>query len=210
MTDCTASALLQPGFADPVHDSQKTFRAVLQAMARPGTAVPLPKVLDLPEAMPDGTLAILLSLADLDTPVWLHGQSADQDVAAWLSFNCGSPLAASAREAAYALLDIRQEDAGLDPAVLAGLPVGTAEYPDKGATVIVAVSGMDEGCGARISGPGIRGTGSIRIPGSDIRFWEYARDLGELFPLGLDFIFASRAEVVCLPRSTRIEEITCM
>lgn len=210
MADSTAAVLLRPGFAEPVHDSQKTFRAVLRAMSRPGTVTPLPSVLDLPEVMPVGALAILLSLADLDTPVWSHGPAADRDVAAWLSFNCGSPTAASAQEAAYALLDIRHDGAGLDPAVLSGLPVGTPEYPDRGATVIAAVAGMGGGCGARLSGPGIRGTGSIRIPGSDIRFWEYLRDLGEIFPLGLDFIFASRGEVVCLPRSTRIEEILCM
>ena len=210
MTDAAAAILLQPGFADPVHDSQKTFRAVLAAMSRPGTAAPLPGVLELPEDMPAGALSILLSLADLDTPVWLHGPAADHAVAAWLSFNCGSPLAASAKEAAYALLDIRQSGAGLDPAFLATLPVGVPDYPDRGATVIVAVSGTNGGCGARISGPGIQGAGSIRIPGSNVRFWEYVRGQGELFPLGLDFIFASPGEVVCLPRSTRIEEITCM
>jgi len=210
MADSTAAILRQPGFADPVHDSQQTFRAVLAAMSRPGAVVPLPRVLDLPEGMPAGALAVLLTLADLDTPVWPHGPAAGQDLAAWLSFACGCPLAASPEEAAYALMDIRPEGAGLDPAVLARLPAGTPEYPDRGATVIVAVAGMDGGCGARVSGPGVRGEGSIRVPGTDAVFWEYARGLGELFPLGLDFIFASRGEVVCLPRSARIGEILCM
>ena len=59
---------LLPGFADPVGDAQKTFRAVLEAMARPGTIVVPPVVAAAPSPLAPVTAAVQLSLAEHVTP----------------------------------------------------------------------------------------------------------------------------------------------
>ena len=62
---------IAPGFADPVFDSQATFRAALDALARPGRVAALPPVLTPPAPLNPATAALCLTLADLDTPLWL-------------------------------------------------------------------------------------------------------------------------------------------
>ena len=72
MTAGVATALL-PGFAEPAVDSQRVFRAVLDAMARPGMLVRVPATIEPPAPLGIATGAVLLALADQDTNVWLDG-----------------------------------------------------------------------------------------------------------------------------------------
>src|SRR6185312_9267216 len=60
-----------PGFADPVLDAQSCFRAVLDAMARPGRLHQAGSGLTPPAPLHQATAAMLLTLADGDAPVWL-------------------------------------------------------------------------------------------------------------------------------------------
>ena len=73
-----------PGFAEPVGEAQATFRAVLDAMARPGKLHQAGERLAAPVPLDPATAALLLTLADNETPLWLDAVAvAARD---WLAF----------------------------------------------------------------------------------------------------------------------------
>jgi alpha-D-ribose 1-methylphosphonate 5-triphosphate synthase subunit PhnH len=63
--------VLAPGLADPGHDAQRLFRAVLDAFAHPGRITSLPDPPAGPGVVSPATAAYLLTLVDRDTPLWL-------------------------------------------------------------------------------------------------------------------------------------------
>ena len=187
---------LKGGFADLPVQSATAFRAVMQAMARPGT------IHHLVGAMPPAPLSVaagvvLLTLCDPDTPLFI-GESVDTpDLRSWISFYTGAPLAA----AGDAVIAIGVWE---DFAPLAAFSVGSAEYPDRSATLITEMESLvGEGIDAcRLTGPGIRDFSTLCLPDAALMQANAA-----LFPLGLDFILTSDSSVAALPRSTKIEVV---
>jgi alpha-D-ribose 1-methylphosphonate 5-triphosphate synthase subunit PhnH len=82
---------------------------------------------------------------------------------------------------------------------LAGFPLGTPEYPDRSATLIVDLPALSA-TGARLTGPGIRDTAALSLPDPAA----FAAN-GAGFPLGLDFILCAGDRLAGLPRTTRVE-----
>ena len=68
---------LVPGLADPAVDSQRVFRAVMWAMAKPGRMIEIGTRLAPPPPLTPATAAIVLALADFETPIWLDPMLAD-------------------------------------------------------------------------------------------------------------------------------------
>jgi alpha-D-ribose 1-methylphosphonate 5-triphosphate synthase subunit PhnH len=189
-----------PGFADPVLDSQRVFRAVLSALSRPGTPVPVASDLAPPAPLNVAQAAIALTLLDLDTPAWLDPVAATDEVADWLRFHCGCPLVADPAKAAFALL---ADSAGVSE--LGRFHPGDAEFPDRSATLIAAISGI--GCGRTVTlrGPGIEGKTTVALDGLPDEFDLRWADNHALYPLGVDLILAAPETIVGLPRSTKME-----
>jgi alpha-D-ribose 1-methylphosphonate 5-triphosphate synthase subunit PhnH len=195
-----------PGFADPVFESQATFRGCLAALATPGTLVSLGTGLEALPGVDGAAGALLLSLLDQDTRIWLSPGVADSRIATSLKFHTGCSLAASPGEADFALV----ADAGELPA-LDAFSAGSQEYPERSATVVLQVPGiLDSGWrhgegGWRLSGPGIRGEVRLSVPALGAEFlrqWERNR---ASFPRGVD-LYLSCGERLCgLPRTTRID-----
>ncbi len=77
------------GFADQVIDSQACFRAVLEAMSRPGRVQQLAAPPEIPPGLSPAAAAVLLTLVDADTPLRL---SAGREAEAWVRFHCGCPI----------------------------------------------------------------------------------------------------------------------
>ena len=97
--------MLAPGFTDPVHDAQGTFRAIMDALARPGQPRPLAPGLAPPAPLTAELAAVALALTDADTPVWLDATlAAEPEVAAYLRFHTGAPLTDDPARAAFALI----------------------------------------------------------------------------------------------------------
>jgi alpha-D-ribose 1-methylphosphonate 5-triphosphate synthase subunit PhnH len=97
---------LLPGFADLVHDSQATFRVLLAALAEPGTVQVAPVALAGPDPLGPALTAALLTLADLETPVWLDIKDAIAAgrVARYLAFHCGCTCVDVTAAATFAVL----------------------------------------------------------------------------------------------------------
>lgn len=193
--------MLRAGFANPVHDAQGVFRAVLDALARPGTVHAISARLDPPEPLTPELAAIALALTDGDTPVWLDpALAASPEVAAYLRFHTGAPLTDNPARAAFALV----REAGRCPP-LASFAQGTPAYPDTSTTLVIALAALDGGSGLRLSGPGIRGTADL-APSPMPPGWPGAlRENHAGFPLGVDCLLAAPGRVAGLPRSTTVE-----
>ena len=186
---------LLPGFADPVLDSQACFRAVLDALARPGTVYRIPGPPEPPEPLGGAAGAVLLTLADADTPLWLDPGSAV--AAGWVAFHCGAPLAPIER-AAFAL--------ALSPVPLERLHAGSDEAPELGATLILQVGALETGTAWRLDGPGLAAPARLRVQGLPAGFaaeWDGNR---ARFPRGIDMILCAGDRLAALPRTLRVEE----
>ncbi len=187
----SAAEPLTGGFAAPAPDAARAFRAILEAMAQPGRIVRLAGAAAPAPAGP-ALAAALLTLADGTTPVHLAGDHDTPALRAWLRFHTGAPLMPRAG-AAFAV----GSWAALLP--LSDYAAGTAEYPDRSATLIVALDRL-EPAGARLTGPGIAAEARLSLPETAAFRANAAR-----FPLGVDFLFVCGDRLAALPRSIRVE-----
>ena len=181
-----------PGFVDAVHDSQSCFRAVLDAMSRPGQVSRVAWI-DPPAPLAIATAAVVLTLLDAETPCWLDdGVAAARD---WIAFHCGVHF--TTRERAWF-------GVGLTLPPLGEFFAGTDDEPERGATVIVQVASLHEGQALHLTGPGVNGARLLKVTGLPPDFiLSWARNHA-LFPRGVDLVLCAGAELACLPRTVAI------
>lgn len=189
-----------PGFTDPVFDAQRTFRALMDAMARPGLCLPLAGVRTAPRPLTPVAAAVALTLFDGDTPVWLDKPFDGAEAARrWLAFHTGAPIARHMSEAAYVLV--------ADPAhmpALSAIPAGSDEYPDRAATLILQVHLLSR-TGPLLHGPGIAETAQLGFDPMPASFWQEVQRNRASFPRGVDLILAAPNTLAALPRSVFAE-----
>lgn len=189
----SAAASLSGGFAQPAVESARAFRAVLNAMARPGS------IHSVTGATPPAPLSIaagvaLLTLADSTTRLHLAGAADTPEVRGWVAFHIGAGLA-PAEEADFAL------GRWPDLCPVGRFRIGQPDYPDRSATLIVELDDLSP-AGPRLTGPGIRSEARLSLPEAAAFVANRA-----LFPLGFDTIFTCGTRLAALPRSTRVEDI---
>jgi alpha-D-ribose 1-methylphosphonate 5-triphosphate synthase subunit PhnH len=189
-----------PGFPDPVQDGQTCFRAILDATARPGSIQVLQDVLKkAPSPLTPPTAAICLTLLDTETSVWLSPQMDSPEVRQFLSFHCASPISRRPEEASFGILSASEASCYMER-----FHVGTAEYPDRAATLILQSQDISADYGLTLSGPGIKDTHCMHIAGCDADFWQKRDSVNADFPTGLDFIFTDMRRIACIPRTTEV------
>ncbi len=204
MTIVANTCGLLPGFADPVMDAQGVFRALLSAMAQPGTAEDLALDLRPPAPLAKATAALVLALADFETPVWLDAAARTAAVTRHLRFHCGCPLVSDSRAAAFAIIAAPEQ---MPP--LAAFAAGSDAYPDRSATIIIQVPSFTGGTPWRVRGPGIRVETTLAIAGLAADFGQWSADNHASFPCGVDVVFTCGSRLVGLPRSASVEVLPC-
>jgi alpha-D-ribose 1-methylphosphonate 5-triphosphate synthase subunit PhnH len=193
---------LDGGFAQPVLEAQTAFRAIMDALANPGTGRRLGDAPGAPDGLPLGLAAVALTLCDHDSPLWLDASLAEREaVVAWLRFHTGAPLVTDPASADFALA---ADASALPP--LDRFALGSDQYPDRSATIVLAVPSLSDGPPWTFRGPGIRDTVTVAPQGLPPDFaaqWSANR---ALFPRGIDLLLVSGADIVGLPRTGRLVE----
>lgn len=185
------------GLADATHGAQAVFRAVLEALSRPGRLQTLDASdgLQAPAPLSRGLCALLLTLLDAETSLHLEGPLASD--AAWMYTRFHTGVQAAAREAAD-FVAVRAADASLD-----GLRLGTDDAPQHGATLIVDTTTL-AGASLALSGPGIEHTQRIGLCGLSAGFWQQRIDMEKQFPRGIDLLIVCGSQLIAVPRSTQV------
>lgn len=187
------TAALSGGFIDAPVQSARAFRAILEAMARPGTIHPVDGAA-APEPLSVAASVALLTLADGTTPVHLAGAANSAPVRDWIAFHIGAPLVAA--EAADFAVGTWQD---LQP--VTRFRIGQPDYPDRSATLIVEVDRLVNH-GPALTGPGIALATWLSLPETEAFHANRA-----LFPLGFDCLFTCANRLAGLPRSTKVEKL---
>ena len=186
-------AVMTGGFADPSIQSAQAFRAAMMAVARPGDILSVAGA-QAPAGVSVAASVLLLVLCDPQTPVWLAPSHDSDELRRWIAFHTGAPVVDQRGDAVFALgvwdnlLPLRD------------YRIGTAEYPDRSATLIVEMGALHTD-GAVLTGPGIADTARLTLP--EVAAFRANR---ALFPLGLDFFFTCGDRVAALPRSTVVHD----
>jgi alpha-D-ribose 1-methylphosphonate 5-triphosphate synthase subunit PhnH len=194
---------IHAAFRDGVRESQAVFRLAMRALASPGQIVRLDTPLEPPAPLFAPAAALLLTLCDFETSVWLDPVLADSaEVAAFLRFHTGARLVTSPADAAFAVI----ANAARMPA-LSAFAQGTPDYPDRSTTLLLQVETL-AAAGWTLEGPGIRGTARFSAVPLPADFAAQMRANRAVFPCGVDILFATRTSLAALPRSTHLAEKT--
>ncbi|MBO0878515.1 MAG: phosphonate C-P lyase system protein PhnH [Pseudonocardia sp.] len=197
MTVVEPAAAVMPAVASRPADSGRAFRAVLDALARPG------RVCRLPVNADPGVPAVLwptLALADLGTGVCLL----DPDRRWAEVVRAATSAPAVALERARLVASLRP----ITEAEVRRLHRGSAEAPERGALVSVSVAGVDGGSRCwRLTGPGVPGTREVAPAGVPDGLVAARADAVARFPAGIDVLLVGPdGRMLGLPRSTRVDE----
>ncbi|MEV6056573.1 phosphonate C-P lyase system protein PhnH [Streptomyces sp. NPDC052107] len=177
--------------------AQGVFRAVLDALARPGTVTRFPA--DVPGVVPPALLPVL-ALADLGTGVCVLEEDASRRWSDVVSVATNAPAVPLERaRLATSVRPVAAEEI-LRPAR------GTAEAPEDGAVLCLPVTALEGGPRIwRLSGPGVPGERDVAPHGVPDGFVEARATAVGGFPAGVDLLLVSPdGRVMGLPRSTTV------
>lgn len=190
---------IAPGLADPSHDAQRLFRAVLDAFSHPGCILALPDAPPGVGPLSAAATAFVLTLVDRDTPLFLAPAFDVAPVRDFVRFHTGASIVSREADALFALLTPDRAP------LLDGFAIGSDPYPDRSATLIVEVNSVAGGAPRTLRGPGIATRTEIAVAGLPDTFWTEWAANHALFPCGVDVVFTAGGRLLALPRSIVVE-----
>lgn len=182
--------------------SLAVFRAVLEAISRPGKVVDLPA--GVATSVPPAAIPAL-ALADLDVSV---GTLEAGDESAWAtSIRSVTGCRLTSAADSDVVVAIRPPTA----VEVESLRIGMAHAPERGARLFVHCEAItegstDAGSTIRVDGPGASAGRTITITGVDADVFRALAAANRAFPAGVDtWLVASDRRMVGIPRSSRID-----
>ena len=188
-----------PGFQDLIHDSQSTFKVLLDALSRPGTIKQVTAQLTPPSELNIACAAACLTLFDLETKVWLQ-PGLNREVKDWLLFHTNCRFTENIKQADFAVIwDIENMPE------LSKFKQGTPIYPEDSTTLLITVGAKGFSPASDklpiLTGAGINQQITMPIALSN-SFWQQWQQNHNSYPQGIDIYFFSEAKVVGLPRTS--------
>jgi len=180
-------------------NSSRNFRAILDAMAKPGHVLPFDQQVEAPSPLFSTAASVIQTLCDFQSPIWLGREFAAGDISRFIKFHTGAALTGDPEAASFAVLQASE-----DIPKLSAFSKGSHEYPDHSTTLIVQVNDFNADSVA-FSGPGLKKMVGFGAHGLSHKFWQQMIANNQQYPLGLDVIFVSKSAIACCPRSTRIQ-----
>lgn len=197
---------------DPVHDTQRTFRKIMEAMASPGSIVELGEEASRVDIeLPIGKGLLLVALTLLDSETSFAVTTADKrdwtlqivrGIAREIARLCYAK-AVPVSEADFVFALGRGKAAA---EAIAAARAGTLLDPQLGATVVAEAGRLEREGNLLLRGPGIEESARL---GVDLDpSWIAERERKNLeFPLGVDLILVdSVSRLAALPRTTSVAE----
>jgi len=186
--------------------TQKTFRALLQAMSHPG------RVYNIGDFISDSPIRlfthsplmlVLQTLLDHEVGFCVIGTGKE-----YLETTISELTRCPVKDISDADFIIVSD--GESNGEILKAKRGSLEYPDTGATVIYVVEFLNDRDNGKpialLKGPGIRNDIAPVIHGLGQNELFHIKGINSEFPLGIDCIFIDGANrIMCIPRSTRIE-----
>lgn len=191
---------LYTGFDSSSYQSQATFKAILNATSEPGKLITLDNYNFTWDNLNAATVAILLTLCDHDSTVYLNQEYATQPNLKSLAFHTQAKTVPESH-ANFVVIHHQPTQQELD-----NLNLGTDLSPEESSTVIVQVDDFSEGNLLQLRGPGILHKREINLPLSET-LHHYFKMQRNHFPKGADFIFTYENHLIAIPRSTSVEVI---
>lgn len=202
---------LVAGLANPTRDCQNIFRQALKAISEPGSIV---NVVDEAEQLASlgllspAMFALIHTLTDQQTTLWLADSFSQGNIAKNLQFHAGVELIQNKSQVMFACAMANEiEDISLFNA-------GTDESPEMSCSMLLQVAELDIGANAnnhattlQLTGPGIASFKKVSLTGLSPQIIKYLVERSHPFPRGLDFYFVSQQQLLCIPRTTKVEVI---
>lgn len=183
---------------DMVFDCQKTFKNIMNAMARPGVIFSIQESAYKLKSGEKTALAIGLTLLDNRCRYYVLD---DSDLAEIIKEQTIA-VESEANEADFVFVPYQEN--GEESNLLACGKVGTLGQPHKSAMFFVELPCFDGAEKLLLEGPGIDGSREIKLPKEGMKWMKVRLEQQYEFPCGVDILFyTSKGDIMGIPRTVQ-------
>lgn len=184
-----------------VHDTQETYRKLLDSMARPGKIAELKAVEERFVSCYDATFLIAMTLFDAEVNFHVVGDPRLAQSLAEITF----AKATTVEKADYIIVPEHVAETEIRQA-MTNCRIGTLADPQHAATWMIEQKQLSKKSEWELTGPGIQSVQPFQTGLSDL-FWERRAEKVQEFPLGIDLIFTgANGHLACVPRTTNVNK----
>lgn len=184
---------------DTVHDTQETYRQLLDSMARPGKISELKEIEGHFLPCQQGTFLTAMTLFDAEVSFHVVSDNGLAQPLAEITF----AIHTTAENADYIIVpEYATEEEILS--VMESCRIGTLSDPQQSSTWIIEQKRIGNEAELFLTGPGIKEQVHFQTELSE-SFWDARNVKVKEFPLGIDLIFSdTNRRLASIPRTTKV------